>query len=78
MPTVKDIPGSYRFFFFSFDCNEPKHVRVQRERKVCKFWLKPLVLSRNHGFSPNELNEIRQLIQSNIGKILEGWDEHCG
>jgi hypothetical protein len=24
MPTVKNIPGPYRFFFYSFDCNEPK------------------------------------------------------
>jgi hypothetical protein len=23
MPTVKGISGPYRFFFYSFDCNEP-------------------------------------------------------
>ena len=26
MPTVKSIPGPYRLFFYSFDCNEPMHV----------------------------------------------------
>lgn len=26
MPSVKDLPGPYRFFFYSFDCNEPKHI----------------------------------------------------
>ncbi len=68
MPTVKDIPGPYRSFSYSFDCNEPKHVHVQRETKVCKLWLEPLALSRNHEFSPQELNEIRRLVQSNIWK----------
>ena len=23
MPTVKNISGPYRLFFYSFDCNEP-------------------------------------------------------
>ncbi|MCF8114040.1 MAG: DUF4160 domain-containing protein, partial [Desulfotignum sp.] len=42
MPTVKSIPGPYRLFFYSFDCNEPMHVHVQRDKAVCKFWLNPL------------------------------------
>jgi hypothetical protein len=62
MPTVKNIPGPYRFFFYSFDCNEPMHVRIQRERMVCKFWLEPVVLSKNHGFTSKELNTIREII----------------
>jgi len=33
---VKGIPGPYRFFFYSFDCNEPEHVHVRQENKVCK------------------------------------------
>jgi hypothetical protein len=33
MPSIKNIPGPYRFFFYSFDCNEPKHVHAQRENK---------------------------------------------
>ncbi|MGH9338024.1 MAG: DUF4160 domain-containing protein [Acidobacteriota bacterium] len=28
MPTVKDIAGPYRFYFYSFDCNERPHVHV--------------------------------------------------
>ncbi len=59
MPTVKGVPGPYRFYFYSFDCNEPKHVHVQREKLVCKFWLEPVALSKNYGFSPRELNAIR-------------------
>ena len=78
MPTVKGIPGPYRFFFFSFDCNEPKHVHVQRENLVCKFWLDPLDLSKNYGFSPKELGEIRRFIQLHKSNIVEAWHEHCG
>ena len=39
MPTIKDIPGPYRFYFYSFDCNEPMHVHVGRDDTMCKFWL---------------------------------------
>ena len=47
MPTVKGIPRPFRIFFYSFDCAEPKHVHVQRERMICKFWLESVVLAGN-------------------------------
>jgi hypothetical protein len=78
MPTVRGILGPYRFFFYSFDCNEPLHVHVQRERRLCKFWLEPVVLSFNDGFPPAELNRIRKLIFKHLERIMEAWDEHCG
>jgi hypothetical protein len=77
MPTVRGIAGPYRFFFYSFDCSEPMHVHVKRERMVCKFWLDPIMLSHNDGFAANELNRIRRSIESNLDKIIEAWDEHC-
>ncbi|MCC7203036.1 MAG: DUF4160 domain-containing protein [Nitrospirae bacterium] len=78
MPTIKKIEGPYRFYFYSFDCNEPKHVHVQRERMTCKFWLEPIALCKNSGFSPRELTTIREIINKNIDKIKEAWYEHCG
>ena len=78
MPTIKPISNDLRFFFFSFDCNEPMHVHVNRENMVCKFWIEPVVLAKNHGFSAKELNKIRKIIQSNIDIIREAWYEHCG
>lgn len=78
MPTIKHIPGPYRFFFFSFDCNEPLHVHVQREKMTCKFWLELLEVARNQGFTARELNEIRRMIGSNLVRIKEPWHEHCG
>ena len=77
MPRIKNISGPYRFFFYSFDCNEPKHVHVRRENMICKFWLEPIEFCSNHGFSARELTTIRNEIRSNLLKIIEGWDGHC-
>jgi len=78
MPTIPDIPSPYRLFFYSFDCNEPKHIHVRRERMTCKFWLEPIALSANRGFKANELIRIRKLILDNEDRITEAWNEHCG
>jgi len=78
MPTIQNISGPYRFYFYSFDCNEPLHVHAQRERMICKFWLEPVTLAQNHGFSSRELNRIRAIIQAETDKIQEAWREHCG
>ncbi len=78
MPTIKGVSGPYRFFFYSFDCNEPKHVHVRRERKTCKFWLEPVNLAYNDGFSSRELNGIRATIIEYLTLFVEAWNEHCG
>ena len=78
MPRVSGIPGPYRFFFTSFDCNEPPHVHVERDRSTCKFWLDPLMLARNHGFAAHELTRIRQIIRQHHEQIMEAWYDHCG
>ena len=78
MPTIPSIPGPYRFFFYSFDCNEPRHVHVRRDRNSCKFWLDPISLATNNGFAAHELNRIRRIIDDNLDKITEAWEEHCG
>ncbi len=77
MPRIHGIPGPYRVFFYSFDCNEPMHVHVERERMTCKFWIEPLSLASNDGFSPRELNRIRALVAEYANRIRSAWDEHC-
>ena len=77
MPTVKGIPGPYRFFLYCFDCNEPEHIHAQRERMLCKFWLNPISLSQDYGYSPRELNRIRGMIEAHYNKMTEAWHEHC-
>lgn len=78
MPRIAGIPGPFRFYFYSFDCNEPKHVHVRRERNVCKFWLEPVGLAYNNGYSAKELNRIRRIIVDHLDQIVEARDEHCG
>ncbi|HEV2972982.1 MAG TPA: DUF4160 domain-containing protein [Pirellulales bacterium] len=78
MPTIPGIPGPYRFFFYSFDCNEPRHVHVPRDRKTCKFWLSPISLASNGRLNATELNRIRGIIVDDLDQIIEAWDEHCG
>jgi hypothetical protein len=77
VPKIPGIRGPYRFFFYSFDCNEARHVHVRRERKTCKFWLDPVSLATNNGFAAHELNGIRRTVVENLDKITEAWDEHC-
>ena len=78
MPTVNGVPGPYRLFFYSFDCNEPRHVHARRERATCKFWLDPVALAGSSGFSPRELSRIRAIILEHRRRIEEAWREHCG
>ncbi len=78
MPIVRGIPGPYRLFFYSFDCHEPRHVHIRRERMMCKFWFEPVALSNNDGFSSRELNRIRAMILDHLEHIVEAWNEHCG
>lgn len=77
MPSIKGPTGPYRYFFYSFDCNEPMHIHVGREKMVCKFWLEPVELARNAGFSKRELSRIARLIERNLASIKEAWYEHC-
>jgi len=78
MPTIPNIPGPYRFYFYSFDCAEPRHVHVQRQRATCKFWLEPVFLATNHGLSQRDLATIQRIIFERRSQILEAWREHCG
>lgn len=78
MPTVKGVPGPFRLYFVSFDCNEPPHVHVQRDRSTAKFWLDPLSLAANHGLNPRDLSLARRVILEHRPRILEAWRGHCG
>lgn len=75
MPTVLRI-GPYRFFFFSGDRDEPPHVHVERDEAEAKWWLDPVHLARNHGFSAAELRTIERLVEDNSEKLLEKWNEY--
>jgi len=77
MPTVLRI-GPYRFCFYSHEPNEPPHIHVDRDDQSCKFWLNPVVLARNLGFSAKELRAIEAITIENNEKLLEAWNEYFG
>jgi hypothetical protein len=78
MPTVLRH-GPYRIYFYSHDLvNEPPHVHVDRDELSAKFWLDPVALGRNLGFSARELRRIERLIDSRQGELMERWFEEYG
>jgi hypothetical protein len=77
MPTVLRI-GRYRFFFYSNEGNEPPHIHVEAAEDAAKFWLRPVRLGANHGFSATELNEIERLVVEHEQEFVEAWNGYFG
>ena len=77
MPTVLRS-GPYRVYFHTHEPHEPPHVHVDRDDQSAKFWLKPLALARNLGFSPVELRRIQRLLKDNESILLEKWYARFG
>ena len=65
-------------YFHSHEPNEPPHVHVDRDDQSAKFWLKPLALVRNFGFSPVELRRIQRMLKENEETLLEKWYARFG
>ncbi len=77
MPTILRS-GPYRVYFHSHEPNEPPHVHVDRDDLSAKFWLVPVALVRNLGFTPMELRRIQRIIKENQDALLEKWYERFG
>lgn len=77
MPTVLRI-GPYRFYFYSHEPNEPPHVHVDRDDSTAKFWLEPISLANNIGFSAKELRKLQAIVQENQEILLEAWNGYFG
>ena len=77
MPTILRT-GPYRFYFYSHEPNEPRHVHVDRDDLSAKFWLEPVALARNLGFSPKELGRIQRIINRHRADLVEAWNGHHG
>lgn len=75
MPTVLQV-GPYSFIFFSSDRGEPIHIHVKRDRLLAKFWLRPVSLAKNRGFSDHELNELSRLVEQHEQTLLEAWHDY--
>mgnify|MGYP003386724476 FL=1 len=77
MPTILRV-GPYRFFFYSGDRDEPKHVHVEREDNIAKFWIDPVRLQKSGGFSRPEIVRIMKTTQEHSKEIMEAWHEYFG
>jgi len=75
VPTIARI-GPYRFFFYSGDRGEPRHVHVEREDMIAKFWLAGPSLAESKGFASHELRAIIRIIGERQVAFVEAWDEH--
>jgi hypothetical protein len=70
--------GPYRLFFYASDRDEPRHIHVERDDKVAKYWLDPVRLQISGGFNRLELRRIRVMIEENYERLMEAWDGYFG
>ena len=75
MPTVLRVDG-FRFFFYSNDSGEPPHVHVEKGGASGKWWLDPVAMVWEDGFTRPQLRRVDTIIRANQGRLLEAWHEH--
>ena len=79
MPTVLFKFG-WRFYFVSFDCNEPPHIHVGDDKyKICKYWLRNNkgIFADNTGFTKQEIKKIEKVINENFELLNTAFHEFC-
>ncbi|UXE58707.1 MAG: DUF4160 domain-containing protein [Woronichinia naegeliana WA131] len=74
MPTLLTV-GPYRFFCYAGDQNEPPHIHIERDKSLAKFWLQPVRLQNNQGFSRVEINRVQKLVETHQEQLLRGWHD---
>jgi hypothetical protein len=75
MPTVMRV-GPYRFFFYSNEGAEPAHIHVTAGGSEVKFWLSPIALASNRGFSARDLHDIEDIVRANVATLQGAWDAY--
>jgi hypothetical protein len=75
VPTVLR-KGPYRFYFYAGDRAEPRHVHIEREDKVAKFWIDPVRLQSSGGFTRAEIARIQRLVANHKVELQEAWDAY--
>ncbi len=77
MPTALRI-GSYRFYFYSYDCGEPRHMHVDRGDLSAKLWLDTDVrVADTRGYNRRELREIERIAREHLEQLRDEWDRFC-
>lgn len=68
--------GPYRFYFYSHEPGEPPHVHVDRDDRTAKFWIQPIALAFNLGFSAFELRRVEAIVRAHQMELLEVWYDY--
>jgi len=53
-------------------------VHVDRDDQSAKFWVRPIALARNLGFSPVELRRMQRMLKEHETTLLEKWNARFG
>lgn len=69
---------SVSLLFLCGRSKEPPHSHVQRDDAEAKFWLSPVRLAWNRGFSGAELRRIERITEEKEPQLMEGWNEYFG
>jgi len=51
---------------------------VDRDDLSAKFWLDPVGLASNFGFSAHELNTLQSIVRASQQQLLEAWHGYLG
>jgi hypothetical protein len=49
---------------------------VKRDRKLAKFWLAPVRMAYNYGFSDTELNRIAGIVRKHEAALSKAWHDY--
>ncbi len=62
----------YHFVFYGGGGGEPAQVRVERAYgKEARFWIDPVRLAYSHGFSREEVEEVRARVEQHPRQLWE-------
>ena len=53
-------------------------MHVDRENRSAKFWLDPVSLAENYGYSRRELRDIERTTKENVDRLRNEWDDFRG
>jgi hypothetical protein len=76
MPVVFRHNG-IRFMFYANEGTprEPVHIHAVKAGAGAKFWINPIRIASNRGFSPVELRELVAVVEANSISIQTAWKE---
>jgi len=74
VPTVLRVK-SFRFHFYSDECDEPPHIHIETPDGECKFWLENVKIARNKGLPAHIIQEIEKLVYANKEFLTEKYNE---